>query len=44
MWKCVGIDSGTPFTDVSLDEGEWVDYDEKVSDYIPGTYHSDPKY
>jgi len=29
-WKCVGADSGVPFTDVSLDEGEWVDYDEKA--------------
>ena len=31
IWKCVGADSGTVFTDVDLEEGEWVDYDEKVS-------------
>ena len=43
-WKCVGVESGTPFTDVSLDEGDWVDYDEKVSDDILGTYHNNPKY
>jgi Eukaryotic protein of unknown function (DUF866) len=30
IWKCVGIDSGTPFPEVDLDHGEWVDYDEKV--------------
>ena len=30
IWKCVGVESGTPFTEVDLDEGEWVDYDEKV--------------
>ena len=30
MWKCVGADSGTVFPEVDLDEGEWVDYDEKV--------------
>ncbi|RDX50454.1 DUF866-domain-containing protein [Polyporus arcularius HHB13444] len=29
IWKCVGTESGTPFTDVDLEEGEWVDYDEK---------------
>jgi len=41
MWKCVGAESGTLFTEVSLDEGEWVDYDEKVGNYIRGTYNSD---
>ncbi|ETW87391.1 hypothetical protein HETIRDRAFT_121782 [Heterobasidion irregulare TC 32-1] len=30
-WKCKGIESGTPFTDVELEEGEWVDYDEKAA-------------
>lgn len=30
IWKCSGIDSGTPFLEVDLSEGEWVDYDEKV--------------
>lgn len=30
-WKCIGIESGTRFTEVELEEGEWVDYDEKVS-------------
>jgi len=30
-WECVGVDSGTVFQDVDLSEGEWVDYDEKVS-------------
>ena len=30
IWKCIGGESGTPFNDVDLEEGEWVDYDEKV--------------
>ena len=30
-WKCVGVESGTVFPEVELEEGEWVDYDEKVS-------------
>lgn len=29
-WKCVGLESGTVFSEVDMDEGEWVDYDEKV--------------
>ena len=29
-WKCVGS-KGTVFTDIDLAEGEWFDYDEKVS-------------
>ncbi|TFY64048.1 hypothetical protein EVJ58_g2882 [Rhodofomes roseus] len=29
-WRCVGAESGTVFNEVELDEGEWVDYDEKV--------------
>lgn len=35
-WKCIGADSGVQFTDVLLDEGEWVDYDEKVGTHIQG--------
>ncbi|KAF7799267.1 hypothetical protein EIP86_010499 [Pleurotus ostreatoroseus] len=30
-WKCVGAESGTPFNEVELEEGEWVDYDEKAA-------------
>ncbi|KAK7694942.1 hypothetical protein QCA50_002130 [Cerrena zonata] len=30
-WKCVGVESGTVFSEVDLDEGEWVDYDEKAA-------------
>lgn len=30
IWKCKGIESGTPFSEVDLIEGEWTDYDEKV--------------
>lgn len=29
-WKCVGVESGTVFPEVELEDGEWVDYDEKV--------------
>ncbi|KDQ63490.1 hypothetical protein JAAARDRAFT_202925 [Jaapia argillacea MUCL 33604] len=28
-WRCVGAESGTVFNEVSMEEGEWVDYDEK---------------
>ncbi|OJT10102.1 UPF0587 protein [Trametes pubescens] len=31
IWKCVGAESGTVFSEVDLEEGEWVDYDEKSS-------------
>jgi len=31
IWKCVGTDSGTAFTEVNLEEGDWVDYDEKAA-------------
>jgi len=31
IWKCVGVESGTQFPEVDLDEGEWVDYDEKAA-------------
>jgi len=27
----VGLESGTPFLEVDLEEGEWVDYDEKAT-------------
>jgi hypothetical protein len=27
--------SGTVFTEVNLEDGEWVDYDEKVRVYLP---------
>ncbi|KAI0348371.1 DUF866-domain-containing protein [Trametopsis cervina] len=30
-WRCVGLESGTVFPEVDLDEGEWVDYDEKAA-------------
>ncbi|KAI0830589.1 DUF866-domain-containing protein [Trametes gibbosa] len=30
-WKCVGAESGTVFSEVDLEEGEWVDYDEKAA-------------
>jgi hypothetical protein len=29
-WKCVGVEKGTPFTEVEFEDGEWVDYDEKA--------------
>jgi len=31
IWKCVGVGSGTVFTEVDMDGGEWVDYDEKAA-------------
>jgi Eukaryotic protein of unknown function (DUF866) len=30
-WQCKGVDSGTVFDNVEFEEGEWVDYDEKVT-------------
>jgi len=30
LWKCEGTESHTPFGEVDLTEGEWVDYDEKA--------------
>lgn len=33
-WTCYGAESGTPFTDVQFEEGEWHDYDEKASDEV----------
>lgn len=37
-WKCVGAESGTAFDDVDLSEGEWTDYDEKVSQSPSGLF------
>ncbi|QRV86297.1 hypothetical protein RhiJN_28366 [Ceratobasidium sp. AG-Ba] len=31
VWTCKGTDSGTVFSEVSLDEREWTDYDEKAA-------------
>ncbi|KZT08958.1 DUF866-domain-containing protein [Laetiporus sulphureus 93-53] len=31
IWKCVGVESGTVFDEVDLEEEEWVDYDEKAA-------------
>lgn len=36
VWKCKGM-SGTGFPEVDLTEGEWNDYDEKVSPDIKFT-------
>jgi hypothetical protein len=36
-WQCKGADSGTVFDNVEFEEGEWVDYDEKVT--VPTTYY-----
>ncbi|WFD32455.1 hypothetical protein MSPP1_003503 [Malassezia sp. CBS 17886] len=33
-WSCCGAESGTPFTDVVFDDGEWHDYDEKAGDEV----------
>ncbi|KAG9083071.1 hypothetical protein FS749_006322 [Ceratobasidium sp. UAMH 11750] len=30
-WTCKGTESGTVFSEVSLDDREWTDYDEKAS-------------
>lgn len=29
-WLATGLDSNTPFTGISLEDGEWFDYDEKA--------------
>jgi len=31
VWRCVGVNSGSIFDDVDLNDGEWVDYDEKAA-------------
>ncbi|KAI9744938.1 MAG: hypothetical protein M1818_001864 [Claussenomyces sp. TS43310] len=33
-WLATGIDSGSQFTTVDLQEGEWFDYDEKVGEEV----------
>ncbi|KAI0307893.1 DUF866-domain-containing protein, partial [Multifurca ochricompacta] len=30
LWKCIGTDSRTLFTEVNFEDGEWEDYDEKA--------------
>lgn len=30
-YKCAGVESGSTFGDINLEEGEWVDYDEKAA-------------
>jgi hypothetical protein len=30
VWTCKGVNSGTVFSEVELEEREWTDYDEKV--------------
>ncbi|KAN0125080.1 DUF866 domain containing protein [Russula decolorans] len=36
IWKCVGVESGTPFTEVEFEgtDSEWVDYDEKSKEPV----------
>ena len=29
-WQAVGIESGTKFTGISFEEGDWFEYDEKA--------------
>lgn len=31
-WKCEGIESGTLFDNIDLNDGEWADYDEKINE------------
>ncbi|KAK7920631.1 hypothetical protein PG985_008653 [Apiospora marii] len=33
-WLADGLDSGTKFEEVELDDGEWFDYDEKANDEV----------
>ncbi|TKA33625.1 hypothetical protein B0A50_00461 [Salinomyces thailandicus] len=33
-WKAIGTESGTKFSDIDLTEGDWYDYDEKVSEEV----------
>ncbi|KAH8102544.1 DUF866-domain-containing protein, partial [Cristinia sonorae] len=37
-WKCVGAESGTVFSEIEIEDGEWVDYDEKVRQYLSTTW------
>ncbi|KAF8507019.1 DUF866-domain-containing protein [Russula emetica] len=36
IWKCVGVESGTPFTEVEFEgtDSGWVDYDEKSKEPV----------
>lgn len=43
----MGLESGMKFNEVDLEEGEWVDYDEKVrhgTTYVASLTHSDRTY
>lgn len=33
-WQADGIDSGTKFTNIELQDGEWFDYDEKAGEEV----------
>ncbi|RKP13496.1 hypothetical protein BJ684DRAFT_16107 [Piptocephalis cylindrospora] len=33
-WIAKGADSGTSFTEIDLEEGEWMDYDEKTGEAV----------
>lgn len=33
-WKCVGAESGTIFSEVEFEDGEWTDYDEKTKEEV----------
>lgn len=34
LWAAKGLESGTPFTDIGLEDGEWYDYDEKAGEEV----------
>lgn len=42
-YKCSGVESGSQFNDINLEEGEWVDYDEKASESV-GIYSVEHKF
>ena len=33
-WSATGLESGTKFTNIDLDEGEWYDYDDKAGEEV----------
>lgn len=33
-WLAEGLESGSKFAEIDLTEGEWFDYDEKVSEEV----------
>jgi hypothetical protein len=33
-WLATGLESGTKFTAIDLQEGEWFDYDEKAGEEV----------